>query len=208
MSPTYQQRPTLQNARIRTAQDALQVFFAVARNVLTLLTRRLDADERKAIRSGNVYIWEDRSASTVDNGGLTMERWYACCLAGRSLITLTSFHCQDRRNVMGSIAHTRGLLVSFKCYISTTHLESCPSCHATGVSILLPERPSPGTSPQWCRVWIPPHTFSRAQHSPLSRRMSFPLNDSDKLIKQTYSVFVFLPEDRGQEITRKWHLST
>ena len=75
MSPTYQQQPTLQNARIRTAQDALQVFFAVARNVLTLLTRRLDADERKAIRSGNVYIWEDRSASTVDNGGLTMERW-------------------------------------------------------------------------------------------------------------------------------------
>jgi Gti1/Pac2 family transcription factor len=94
MSPTYQQRPTLQNARIRTAQDALHVFFAVARNVLTLLTRRLDADERKAIRSGNVYIWEDRSASTVDNGGLTMERWYASCLAGlsrlpwRPLITL------------------------------------------------------------------------------------------------------------------------
>lgn len=80
MSPTYQQQPTLQNARIRTAQDALHVFFAVARNVLTLLTRRLDADERKAIRSGNVYIWEDRSASTVDNGGLTMERWYACRL--------------------------------------------------------------------------------------------------------------------------------
>src|SRR6266404_5157742 len=79
MSPTYHQQPTLQNARIRTAHDALQVFFAVARNVLTLLTRRLDADERKAIRSGNVYIWEDRSASTVDNGGLTMERWYAFC---------------------------------------------------------------------------------------------------------------------------------
>jgi hypothetical protein len=81
MSPTYQQQPTLQNVRIRTAQDALQVFFAVARNVLTLLTRRLDADERKAIRSGNVYIWEDRSASTVDNGGITMERWYAWRLA-------------------------------------------------------------------------------------------------------------------------------
>ena len=37
--------------------------------------------------------------------------------------------------------------------------------------------------------------------------MSFPLHDSDKLIKQTYSVYVFLPEDRGQDITRKWHLS-
>lgn len=41
----------------------------------------------------------------------------------------------------------------------------------------------------------------------VSRRMSFPLHDSDKLIKQTYSVYVFLPEDKGQDITRKWHLS-
>jgi len=41
----------------------------------------------------------------------------------------------------------------------------------------------------------------------VSRRMSFPLHDSDKLIKQTYSVYVFLPEDEGQDITRKWHLS-
>ncbi len=110
MSPTYHQQPTLQNARIRTAQDALQVFFAVARNVLTLLTRRLDADERKAIRSGNVYIWEDRSASTVDNGGITMERWYA--LAPRSPFAFTSspFFDKDRRNVMGTIAYTRGSL--------------------------------------------------------------------------------------------------
>ena len=109
MSPTYHQQPTLQNARIRTAQDALQVFFAVARNVLTLLTRRLDADERKAIRSGNVYIWEDRSASTVDNGGITMERW---CAFGASLalcLYLILPFFKDRRNVMGSIAHTRGL---------------------------------------------------------------------------------------------------
>jgi len=37
--------------------------------------------------------------------------------------------------------------------------------------------------------------------------MNFPLHDSDKLIKQTYSVYVFLPEDRGQDVTRKWHLT-
>jgi len=37
--------------------------------------------------------------------------------------------------------------------------------------------------------------------------MSFPLHDGDKLIKQTYSVYVFLPEDRGQDVTRKWHLT-
>ncbi|KAH9019424.1 Gti1/Pac2 family-domain-containing protein [Lactarius hengduanensis] len=142
MSPTYHQQPTLQNARIRTAQDALQVFFAVARNVLTLLTRRLDADERKAIRSGNVYIWEDRSASTVDSGGLTMERW------------------------------TDGM--------------------------------------SWGPSRIREEFLFYYQRDPAQERLpsggGFPLPDSDKLIKQTYSVYVFLPEDRGQDITRKWHL--
>ena len=76
MAPCYKQQPTLQGVRIRTAQDALLVFYAVARGVLTLLTRRLDADERKTIRPGHVYVWEDRSATTSDSGGLSMERWY------------------------------------------------------------------------------------------------------------------------------------
>lgn len=146
MSPTYHQQPTLQNARIRTAQDALHVFFAVARNVLTLLTRRLDADERKAIRSGNVYIWEDRSASTVDNGGLTMERWTDGMAWGPSRIREEFLFYYQRDPAQERL-------------------------------------PSGGG------------------------RMSFPLHDSDKLIKQTYSVYVFLPEDRGQDITRKWHLT-
>lgn len=149
MSPTYQQQPTLQNVRIRTAQDALQVFFAVARNVLTLLTRRLDADERKAIRSGNVYIWEDRSASTVDNGGITMERWYAWRFARRGRFTSSCpspFFSKDRRNVMGTIAHTRGTLVGLRA--SSTHL----TCRHAGVSILLSKRPSSRASPQWRRV--------------------------------------------------------
>ncbi|KAI0293969.1 Gti1/Pac2 family-domain-containing protein [Russula brevipes] len=146
MSPTYQQQPTLHNARIRTAQDALQVFFAVARNVLTLLTRRLDADERKAIRSGNVYIWEDRSASTVDNGGLTMERWTDGMSWGPSRIREEFLFYYQRDPAQERL-------------------------------------PSGGG------------------------RMSFPLHDSDKLIKQTYSVYVFLPEDRGQDVTRKWHLT-
>ncbi|KAH8993618.1 Gti1/Pac2 family-domain-containing protein [Lactarius hatsudake] len=152
MSPTYNQQPTLQNARIRTAQDALQVFFAVARNVLTLLTRRLDADERKAIRSGNVYIWEDRSASTVDSGGLTMERWTDGMSWGPSRIREEFLFYYQRDPAQERLPSGGGVL-------------------------------------------------------PFLRRMSFPLPDSDKLIKQTYSVFVYLPEDIGQDITRKWHLT-
>ncbi|KAJ8517793.1 hypothetical protein ONZ45_g5077 [Pleurotus djamor] len=68
------QRPTLQNTRIRSTRDALQVFYAVARNVLPLITRRLDAEERRAITPGNVYVWEERGANT-EATGLGMERW-------------------------------------------------------------------------------------------------------------------------------------
>lgn len=33
------------------------------------------------------------------------------------------------------------------------------------------------------------------------------MSDSERLIKQTYSVHVSLPPDRAQGITRKWHIS-
>jgi len=154
MPPNYQQQPTLQNARIRTAQDALQVFFAVARNVLTLLTRRLDADERKAIRSGNVYIWEDRSASTVDNGGLTMERWYArCCpppsLSAIALMRPSSPPSGPTECHGGHRAYER-LVFSFPnlSLFSPTQV----FVRNAGVSVLLPERPGSRTSPERWRV--------------------------------------------------------
>ena len=51
------QRPTLQGVRIRSTRDALQVFNGVATNRLPLITRRLDAEERRAIVPGNVYVW-------------------------------------------------------------------------------------------------------------------------------------------------------
>lgn len=90
------QRPTLQGVRIRSTRDALQVFNAVARNRLPLITRRLDAEERRVIIPGNVYVWcvlidhchrsftrylmcylsrEERGANTEPTG-LGMERWY------------------------------------------------------------------------------------------------------------------------------------
>lgn len=68
------QHPSLQNVRIRSTRDALQVFYAVARNIIPLITRRLDAEERRAIVPGNVYVWEERSANS-EATGLGMERW-------------------------------------------------------------------------------------------------------------------------------------
>ena len=69
------QRPTLEGVRIRSTRDALQVFYGVATNKLPLITRRLDAEERRAIVPGNVYVWEERGANT-ETIGIGMERWY------------------------------------------------------------------------------------------------------------------------------------
>ena len=46
--PSAMQQPTLTNIRIRSTRDALQIFYAVARNILPMTTRRLDAEERRA----------------------------------------------------------------------------------------------------------------------------------------------------------------
>jgi hypothetical protein len=51
------QQPTLRNVRIRSTRDALQVFHGVAMNRLPLVTRRLDAEERRCIAPGNIYVW-------------------------------------------------------------------------------------------------------------------------------------------------------
>jgi hypothetical protein len=87
------QYPTLQNVRVRSTRDALQVFHGVAIHKLALITRRLDADERRNIMPGNVYVWyalskqnynkqtslipyrEERGANSEPTG-LGMERWY------------------------------------------------------------------------------------------------------------------------------------
>ncbi|KAL5514290.1 hypothetical protein ACEPAG_2378 [Sanghuangporus baumii] len=68
------QRPTLTNVRIRSTRDANQIFYAVLLNLLPMTVRRLDAEERRAITSGNVYVWEERGA-TSEATGLGIERW-------------------------------------------------------------------------------------------------------------------------------------
>ena len=46
------QVPTCKNCRIRSVEDALKLFTAVQRGLLKMVTRRLDADERLALRPG------------------------------------------------------------------------------------------------------------------------------------------------------------
>ncbi|KAJ8482253.1 hypothetical protein ONZ45_g15016 [Pleurotus djamor] len=68
------QRPTCVNVRIRSTQDAHKIFYAVQRGILQMVTRRLDADERLALRSGCIYAWEERGPHT-EITGLGIERF-------------------------------------------------------------------------------------------------------------------------------------
>ncbi|KAI0702538.1 Gti1/Pac2 family-domain-containing protein [Earliella scabrosa] len=56
---------------LRDARDAHVVFEAVRLGVLPLITRRLTANEREQLTSGNVFVWEEAEHKQV--GGL--ERW-------------------------------------------------------------------------------------------------------------------------------------
>ncbi|KAF8136951.1 Gti1/Pac2 family-domain-containing protein [Boletus edulis] len=151
------QHPSLQNVRIRSTRDALQVFYAVARTAIPLITRRLDAEERRAIVPGNVYVWEERSANS-EATGLGMERWTDGMGWGPSRV-------RD----------------DFLFY----HQKECD----------VTDDPSSASTPWAQMISMYPSPRSRAT------------NESERLIKQTYSVRVSLPDDRPRGVFRKWHLT-
>ncbi|KAK7002431.1 Gti1/Pac2 family-domain-containing protein [Favolaschia claudopus] len=69
-SGTSPQKPTCSNIRIRSPDDAHKIFFGVHCGTLSMVTRRLDSNERATIQTGSVYVWEESDAS-----GIGIERW-------------------------------------------------------------------------------------------------------------------------------------
>lgn len=70
----HAQEPTLTDMRIRSVQDTHKIFYAVQQGTLKMVTRRLDADERMALRSGCIYAWEERGPHS-EITGLGIERF-------------------------------------------------------------------------------------------------------------------------------------
>jgi len=60
--------------RVRSPADAHVIFHAVSLNLLPIVARRLDTEERRAISSGCVFVWEERG-SNAETTGLGIERW-------------------------------------------------------------------------------------------------------------------------------------
>lgn len=68
------QRPTCVRLRVRSPLDAQTIFHAVSLGLLPMVARRLDTEERRAIHSGCVFVWEERSVGS-DSTSLGIERW-------------------------------------------------------------------------------------------------------------------------------------
>ncbi len=66
--PYLMQRPTCTDIRVRSVSDALVIFYAVSKGVLPIVSRRLDSEERRCIRSGSVYVWEERGPDAEATG--------------------------------------------------------------------------------------------------------------------------------------------
>ena len=62
------QKPTCVGIRVRSVRDAHLIFHAVTLGVLPMVTRRLDAEERRAVCAGNVYVWEERGRNAEATG--------------------------------------------------------------------------------------------------------------------------------------------
>lgn len=62
------QPPTCTGIRVRSVHDAHVIFHGVYLGHLTMVTRRLDSEERRAVRAGNVYVWEERGRNTEATG--------------------------------------------------------------------------------------------------------------------------------------------
>ncbi|KAI0029889.1 Gti1/Pac2 family-domain-containing protein, partial [Vararia minispora EC-137] len=69
------QPPTCSGMRIRTARDAEIIFHAVALRILPIVTRRLDSEERMALCSGCVYVWEERTSNVSESLDHGIERF-------------------------------------------------------------------------------------------------------------------------------------
>ncbi|KAG7098288.1 hypothetical protein E1B28_000251 [Marasmius oreades] len=68
------QRATCTGLRIRSPSDARVIFHAVLMNILPMVTRRLDTEERALITPGSVYVWEERGPH-AELTGVGIERW-------------------------------------------------------------------------------------------------------------------------------------
>ena len=68
------QQLTCTNVCIRSTTDAHKIFSGIQQGLLPMVTKRLNAEELLALRSGCVYAWEERGPHS-EITGLGIERF-------------------------------------------------------------------------------------------------------------------------------------
>jgi hypothetical protein len=100
--------PTCTNIRIRTARDAEIIFHAVRLGILPMVMQRLGSEERMALCTGCVFVWEERSGSLSESMEQGIERFtegrswgpsrfatLKCLIRQRSANCMTSYRARD-----------------------------------------------------------------------------------------------------------------
>ncbi|KZV99392.1 hypothetical protein EXIGLDRAFT_698846 [Exidia glandulosa HHB12029] len=67
-------RSTCSGTKVATPDEAKLVVHGVVCGYLPKIEWRLSAEERRDIRPGDVFVWEDHAAN-ADTGGTSLERW-------------------------------------------------------------------------------------------------------------------------------------
>ena len=197
------QAPTCTGIRIRSARDANILFHGVALGHLPLITRRLDEAERLQVKSGCVYVWEERNPSYFDFNGQEMKRFTEGASIPRREFSPRSsqFSCRFHQEGAGvpprpEMYAARFRLIRLFAYFSSSRQEFLFYYEKeNGIKSQMVERMKSG--PRTCVVGL----FPARSRFPLTRTYT---STRTQLVKQTYSVNV---HTQGSSTVRKWHLS-
>lgn len=87
---------------VRNVRNAHTIFHGVMVDKLPMITRRLDTEERRAVREGNVYVWEERGRN-ADASNVSLPPRVVPC----SLCTPAQHQEADQWHPLDRLPHPR-----------------------------------------------------------------------------------------------------
>ncbi|QRW10771.1 cAMP-independent regulatory protein pac2 [Ceratobasidium sp. AG-Ba] len=177
------QQATCTNVHIRTTHDAHRIFHATLLGIYKPITRRLDIEERRLVKPGACFVWEERGPD-AEATGMGIERWTDGLRWGPSRVRddFLFYHqrdteADDEDRIESGDGGRAPPAKWLKKFARRRKADEIPH-HGSSVS---PRLSAPGA-------------IDRSSD-----------RENDRLIKQTYSVFATIPGGGRQQ--RKWHIT-
>lgn len=182
------QQPTHRHIRIRNARDADILFHAVLSGMLPMITRRLDSEERMALAPGDVYVWQERTGSISESTDHAIERF----TEGRSWAASRAKDASPLSTDQGALANP----VALTCLFFPFRTSCIIMRRTTPQNRLWSNEPKRSGSVfvHYTSSHLLMQMFSkRYQEDPMSVPPIIPRRPGERMIKQTYSVYVNSP---------------